>query len=243
MSQVAQNLENRYNATVAKGISVIPVHHVSGFNFPLMPVVMAGPDLEISLLSWGLIPSWVRDPQQARDMRPMTLNARSESVFEKPSFRKPILTRRCLVPADGFFEWQTVGNKKIPWFIKAKNQEIFSFAGIWDHWSDPKGEQINSFTILTTDANPMMAEIHNSKKRMPLILPAEMEKSWLDPTTPADLIRKMMVPFPEEGLTAWRISNLITSRGADTNTPDVKKPFSWGESYPSTGYHPSSGMN
>ncbi len=165
---------------LAKASSWDPVHHVNGFSYPLMPVVTAAPEPEIRLFRWGLIPFWVRDKEQSRLLRSLTLNARSESVFEKPSFRKPILSGRCLVPSDGFFEWQTVGTKKVPWFITLPGNEIFSFGGIWDVWKLPGKDPLFTYSILTTDANPLMAEIHNSKKRMPLILPAESEENgWI----------------------------------------------------------------
>jgi putative SOS response-associated peptidase YedK len=229
MSQVAQNLENRYNAPFTKGFTFQPVHHVSGFTFPLMPVVTAVPEHEIELCHWGLVPSWTQNEEQAGQMRAMTLNARSETVFEKPSFRKSIQSRRCLIPADGFFEWQTVGNKRIPWYIRSNEQEIFSFGGIWDHWKNEVGKSLNTFSILTTDANPMMAEIHNTKRRMPLIIPVSSEAIWLDPSISGNDILKLMVPYPEEKLESWTISKLITTRGAKTNTPEVKAPFSWPE--------------
>ncbi len=223
MSQVAKNLENRYNAPVTGGIRFEPVHHVSGFTFPLMPVVLSAPAPEIRLFRWGLIPSWTSGTEQAGKIRSMTLNARSESAFEKPSFRKPILSRRCLVPADGFFEWQEKDNRKIPWFIRVKNQELFSFAGLWDAWEDSPGQTVYTYSILTTEANPMMAEIHNTKKRMPLILSPEDESRWIDRNTAAEEIRKLMMPFPMEEMESWTIGRLITTRGANTNTPEVKR--------------------
>ncbi len=222
MSQVAQNLENRYNAPFTKGATFEPVHHVNGFTFPLMPVVTAAPDPEIRLFRWGLVPAWVRDQEQAETMRSITLNARSETAFEKPSFRKPILSGRCLVPADGFFEWQTDGTRKIPWFVKLREHELFSFGAIWDVWKLPGKDPLFTYSILTTGANPLMAEIHNSKKRMPLILPPDQEMKWLDYTLKRDEIATMMAPYPESGMQAWKISNLITRRGANTNTPEVK---------------------
>ena len=229
MSQVAQNLENRYNAPYRGAGDYQPVHHVSGFSFPLMPVVTMAPEPEIRLFLWGLIPSWTQTSEQAGQMRSMTLNARSESVFEKPSFRKSILSRRCLVPADGFFEWQAVGNKRIPWFIRSKEQEIFSFGGIWDLWEGESGKPLFTYSVLTTDANPMMAEIHNTKRRMPLILTSDTENKWLDQKAGPDEIRSLMTPYPEEKLESWTIGKLITTRGADTNTPEVKKPYFWDE--------------
>ncbi|HPI35341.1 MAG TPA: SOS response-associated peptidase [Prolixibacteraceae bacterium] len=225
MSQGAKNLENRYNAPFPHADDWTPTHHVNGFSFPQMPVVTAPPGKGIALMNWGLIPSWVRDEEQAVNMRSLTLNARSESAFEKPSFRKPILSGRCLVPADGFFEWQTAGNSKIPWYITLTEEGIFSFGGIWDVWTLPGKDPLFTYSILTTDANPMMAEIHNSKKRMPLILSLEQEARWLNPSLPREEIAAMMTPFPESQMKAWTISRLITSRGADTNTPEIKKHF------------------
>lgn len=227
MSQVARNLENRYNAAIPKGQVIKPVHYVSGFTFPGMPVVLNETGLMIRIYHWGLIPSWARDSDQALQMRTMTLNARAESVFEKPSFRKPIISQRCLVSSDGFFEWQLEGNRKIPWFIRTKKEEIFSFGGIWDQWITSEGEKWNTFSIVTTEANPMMAEIHNSKKRMPLILLPEDEKRWLHPGLTAAEVQSLLKPFPESELEAWTIGNLITTKGVNHDTPEIKKPFSW----------------
>lgn len=227
MSQVAQNLENRYNAPFAQGAGFEPVHHASGFNYPAMPVVTANPEPTVQLFRWGLIPRWTSDQTQADKMRGMTLNARSETIFEKPSFRGSVRFQRCLVPADGFFEWQTIGEKKIPWFIRLKNQELFSFGGLWEKWNSPEGIILFTFSIVTTDANPMMAEIHNSKKRMPLIFHPDEEKRWLDRSLSIEQIKELMVPFPESEMSAWTISKMITARGVNTNTPEVKKPYSW----------------
>jgi putative SOS response-associated peptidase YedK len=235
MSQVARNLENRYNAPFSGTSDYLPSHHVSGFSFPLMPVVTATPEPEIRLFRWGLVPAWISDEESAGKIRAMTLNARSDTVFEKPSFRKPILSRRCLVPADGFFEWQQSDSRRIPWFIRVRGKEIFSFGGIWDCWESGGGASWYTFSILTTDANPMMAEIHNLKKRMPLILSPEGEGPWLDPSAAPEEIRALMTPCPDSALESWTISRLITTRGADTNTPEVKRPFSWDEPKPSGG--------
>lgn len=299
MSQVAQNLENRFNAPFVQATGWEPRHHVNGYSFPLMPVVMVGgawtaiaagqsttvpagqqattagsppiiasagqsatvtggphtmppggqsattagshPTITtaeqpgsraagqpvIALVQWGLVPAWCRDPEQAEEMRSITLNARSETAFDKPSFRKAVASRRCLIPADGFFEWQTTGNRKIPWFITLRDVEIFSFGGIWETWEYPGSAPLHTFSLLTTDANPLMAEIHNSKKRMPLILPPEKEELWLRHDLSRQEVEHLMVPLPEEAMKAWTISSLITARGANTNTPEVKKPYSW----------------
>jgi putative SOS response-associated peptidase YedK len=227
MSQVARNLENRFNAPVSKGKGIDPAHFVNGFSFPEMPVVVADPAPVIHLFRWGLVPGWIRDATQADQIRSSTLNARSETVFEKPSFRKSILSGRCLVPADGFFEWQHVGNRKIPWFIRVRECEIFSFGGIWDRWTGPDGTIRHTFSILTTEANQMMAGIHNSKKRMPLIFSPESEKEWLDMSISPEKIRTLMMPFPEKNMEAWTISNLVSDKNSDRNREEIKKPFNW----------------
>lgn len=227
MSQVARNLENRYHATVPAGIVFEPQHHVNGFMFPLMPVLASFPKPQLHFFRWGLIPSWTHGRDQAEKMRAMTLNARSESAFEKPSFRKAMVSQRCLIPADGFYEWQESGTRKIPWFIRLKNTDIFSFGGIWEKWLDENSEPVFTFSILTTEANSMMAEIHNTKKRMPLILLPEDEALWLDHSVSREELQKKMVPYPESGMEGWTISRLITARGTDTNTPEVKRPFAW----------------
>jgi putative SOS response-associated peptidase YedK len=206
------------------GTKIDPVHFVNGFTFPEMPVIPSGTVRSIRRFRWGLVPAWTRDEEQADLIRSNTLNARSESVFEKPSFRKPILSGRCLVPADGFFEWQHEGTRKIPWFIRIKGAGIFSFGGIWDQWTNPDGTIRYTFSILTTEANPMMAGIHNSKKRMPLILPEESEEKWLDLTLPAWKIREFLVPLPENQMEAWTISNLISDKNADRNREEIKEP-------------------
>ncbi len=227
MSEVAKNLENRYHAPSAQNYGFEPVHHANGFSFPVMPVVTAHEGHQIEFFTWGLIPGWTTNLSDAGKLRAMTLNARAETVFEKPSFRKAVLWRRCLVPTNGFYEWQTVGNKKIPWFIRIKENEIFSFGGIWERWENPEGGTWNTYSILTVEANTMLSEIHNSKMRMPLIIPARQEDRWLDHSTRGEEIARLMVPYPEEEMEAWTISPLITRRGADTNSAAVKEPYVW----------------
>ncbi len=108
-----------------------------------------------------------------------TFNARSETVSSKPAFRECFSSRRCLVPVRGFFEWQHVGGRKIPWYITLRDEEIFSLAGIWDSWTMQGGMTLETFSVVTTRANELMEEIHNTKKRMPVILPSSAEKIWL----------------------------------------------------------------
>ncbi|MCZ6748683.1 MAG: SOS response-associated peptidase [SAR324 cluster bacterium] len=148
------------------------------------------------LMHWGLIPNWAKDASFAW----RTINARSETAAEKPSFRAAFRRRRCLVPVSGYYEWQKTGGPKQPYFIRMGDGGVFAFAGLWESWSSPEGSEIDSCTILTMAPNERMAAIHD---RMPVILPPERYDAWLDTgqthSAPAlDLIRSI----PEEALTA-----------------------------------------
>jgi putative SOS response-associated peptidase YedK len=175
----------------------------NGFSHPMMPVITPENLENFSVMSWGLIPSWAR--KDIETLRKNTLNARGETVFEKPSFKGPILRKRCLVPASYFVEWQHNEKEKIPYRIFLKERPFFSFGGIYDLWTNHEtGEVIESFSIITTEANPLMAEIHNTKKRMPLILSLESEKLWLS-NIPRDIISGMIVPYDEKEMTAEKV--------------------------------------
>jgi putative SOS response-associated peptidase YedK len=154
---------------------------VSAFSLPKLPVIASGDQEQIQLFVWGLIPYWVKDAKLADDLRMKTFNAKSETLTEKPSFRHVANRKRCLVLTNGFYEWQTDGKKKIPFFIGLRNTEGFALAGLYDTWAHPEtGELLNTVTVITTRANPMMEEIHNLKKRMPVILDPGNEFRWLD---------------------------------------------------------------
>ena len=156
-------LEKRFAA--AFDYEYVNQYHVNGFNFKKLPVICSDNSHTIQGVHWGLIPFWVKDSKQAQDLRSKTLNAKSETAFDLPSFRGSISKKRCLVLADGFFEWMDEKKEKIPHFISLKEQRAFVMAGIYDSWLDKEiCEIIKSFSILTCDANPLMAKIHNSKK-------------------------------------------------------------------------------
>lgn len=161
-------------------------------------------------LRWGLIPSWAKDPGIGDRM----INARAETVAEKPSFRRALQKRRCLVLADGFYEWRKEGKKKTPLFITLKSREPFAFAGLWERWKSPTGEAIHSCTIITTTPNTLMESIHN---RMPVILPREAEMQWLDRTVedPQALLQ-LLTPYPAEAMAAHPVSQLVNSPRNDT---------------------------
>jgi putative SOS response-associated peptidase YedK len=207
-----------------------PVYHANGFSFLQMPVITQSKPGSIQLFNWGLIPLWVKTKDDAGKLRAQALNARSETVFEKPSFRSSINNQRCLVIADGFFEWMDFQKKKYPHFIFLKTEALFCFAGIYSSWTDKEtGEHLDTFSILTTDANPMMARIHNSKQRIPVIIPPHLYKKWLTPNLTNEEIQSFFIPYPESGMQSHTISKLITSRSQDSNIPEIKEPFDYPE--------------
>lgn len=156
-------------------------------------VVRPGPDGPIlDSRSWGLIPNWARDPS----VRTKLINARSETVMEKPSFREAWRHRRCLVPADGFFEWRIERDGKQPFHIRFRDQHVFAMAGLYESWTGPDGSVEETFTILTTDASPWMADLHD---RMPVILPPEAHRDWLYADDPNPL-RTLFAPFESSEL-------------------------------------------
>lgn len=223
-------LEQRFQAKYDAAEETEPLYHVSGFLHPKLPVIRSDNRELIKLSAWGLIPSWVKDEKQAGEMMTMTLNAKSETIFALPSFKNSIRQKRCLVLVDGFYEWRTIKKNKYPHFIYLKNKEPFAFGGIYSDWvNKATGEIINSFSIITTKANPLMEKIHNTKMRMPLILPKETEKDWLNPDLNENQITEMMQPFSESLMEAHTISKLITSRAEKPNQPAVQERFDYPE--------------
>lgn len=174
----AQELKNRFNATFEKEDYFLPDEDVNGFTFPATPIITNTEPNKIQLFSWGLLPSWATD----MTFRKNTLNAKIETIKEKPSFRQSV-NNSCLIPVDGFYEWQWLddkGKKKQKYLLALPNNELFCFAGIWNNWVDKStGEIISTYTILTTEANELMAKIHNSKKRMPVLINKANEENWL----------------------------------------------------------------
>jgi putative SOS response-associated peptidase YedK len=151
----------------------------NGFTFPYTPVISSKNKNKMALFQWGLIPNWSKE----KSIQQYTLNAKIETLDEKPSFKNSI-QQRCLIVADGFMEWQWLdkkGKTKQQYHITLPNQDAFAFAGIWSEWVNPStGEIINTYSMVTTEANPLMSEIHNTKKRMPVILTPQNEQDWLN---------------------------------------------------------------
>ena len=164
---IKEELENRYVATLIDPDKYRPSYYYHAFAFPDLPAICSDSPEKIRLLKWGLIPSWVKSSDAADEMRLKTFNARSDSVDNKPSFSSSFKTKRCILPVAGFFEWQHRGKENIPWYINHSENEIISLAGLYDEWVDnTTGLTIPTFSIVTSDANILMSEIHNSARRL-----------------------------------------------------------------------------
>ena len=171
--------------------------------------VVGGETRRGGFMRWGLIPHWAKDPKIGARM----INARAETVSEKPAFRDALRRRRCLVPADGFYEWQRVGASKKPMRIVMRSGEPFAFAGLWSVWRDPDGNRIPSCTIITTAANDLLRPIHD---RMPVILPKQVEKFWLDGSVEdSNALASILTPHPSDAMDAYEVSPLVNSAAND----------------------------
>jgi hypothetical protein len=181
-------------------------YHVNAFNFPKCPIVTTSD--EVQVFNWGLIPFWTKDETNAYEIRRMTLNARADTIFDKPSFREPVMKKRCIVPSTGYFEWRHESGKKIPYYIYLKDEPIFSMAGIYDTWLDTEtGNEHATFSIITTDTNPLTDYIHNTKHRMPVILSKEDEEKWLEPGLSKAKIATLLKPYDADLMDAYVIRN------------------------------------
>ncbi len=223
---VREELEERFGIPFPDKDKYQPSYYYHAFSLPRLPAVCAGESEKITLLRWGLIPSWTRSRTEAEEIRFKTFNARAETASSKPSFASAFRNGRCLIPVRGFFEWQHTAGAKIPWYIYHSTEQVFSLAGLWDRWTDSStGEIFSTFSIITTEANDLMAEIHNSKKRMPVVLGRNEEQIWISPESSEEEAGSVLRPCRSELLKAHTISNLINNRNADRNTPEVIKPF------------------
>jgi putative SOS response-associated peptidase YedK len=207
------------------------MYHINGFTHTKIPVITNEQPHLVQGYNWGLIPKWAKDEKSAHDLRKLTLNAKSETIFEKPSFRDAAKTNHCIVLASGFFEWKTVGKDKIPHYIYCPEMPIMPLAGLYTTWKNNATQtSVNTVTILTTEANELMAEIHNDKKRMPVILPKHNIKKWFDADFSAPDAQQnahnLLLPFDTNAMKAHEISKLITSRTHSSDVPEVLMPIS-----------------
>lgn len=201
--EVPDQITPRYNIAPTQAVAVIPNDGRNRLDFYI----------------WGLIPSWSKDPQIGNRM----INARSETLAEKPSFKTAFRRKRCMILADGFYEWQSQeGSKaKIPMYIKLQTGAPFAFAGLWDIWYSPDGSEIRSCTIITTEPNTLLRKIHN---RMPVILQEDTFATWLDPEekNPHEL-QQLLVPLPSDLMRAYPVSRAVNNPANDS--PDCISPI------------------
>jgi putative SOS response-associated peptidase YedK len=199
---------------------------ISAFDHPKVSIVNAA---GLHLASWGLIPQWCKSLSDAHSIRAKTLNAMSETAALKPSFRDAFRHGRCIIPVSGFFEWHQFAGQKYPVYVSLKTQDIFSLAGISSEWTNPEsGEKQLTFSILTREASRSMSIIHNTKRRMPLILSADSEEKWLAGVSTFDLSCK--VTFPSDPpIEAYTVSRKINSIHGRRNSPDSIGKFHYPE--------------
>jgi len=175
-----------------------------------MPVVVRNSPNRVELMKWGLIPFWAKDPKNSYK----TINARAETVATSPAFRESFKRRRCLVPASGFYEWQQTERGKLPYFIHLKDIELFAFAGLYDVWQDAEGNELRTYTIITTTPNDLVQPIHN---RMPVILHPDDEAMWIDPKmNDTAALRALLQPFPNALMEAYPVSRAVNTAAIDT---------------------------
>lgn len=197
----AEELASRFSVDV-------PSHFVSRYNAApsqLLPLITSENPEGISTFYWGLAPTMAKN----KNLSDRIINLRSESVLDKPVFRRALQSRRCLVPADGYYEWKKIGKKTTtPYRITKKDKTLFSFAGLWEEYEDVLGNAVHTFSIFTTQANDLIAPIHD---RMPVILSIEGENIWLSKTTDENLLASLLKPFPSENLDTFTVSPRINS--------------------------------
>ena len=170
---------------------------------PVIRQNLKEPVRELSLMRWGLIPTWVKNPSVAARM----INARSETAATNPAFRDALKSRRCLIPTDGFYEWQRVGKTKQPYCFEVNNGELFAFAGLWDRWKDPNGNWIKTCSILTTTPNAVTSAVHD---RMPAILDPDCYDLWLDPgMTDVRVASELLKPYHAKSMRSYPVSTRI----------------------------------
>ena len=164
---------------------------------------------QIVPMKWGFIPHWAKDPRLGYSM----INARAETIDVKPAFKGSFRSRRCLVVSDGFYEWRHGGKVKEPFYITLKDGGVMAFAGLWDHWQNPEGEFVESYTIITCESNELVSTLHF---RMPVIIGQKDYDTWLDPATPLDQVKKLLLPYPAERMTLWKVGPLVNSTKIDS---------------------------
>lgn len=199
VKEVASDLGPSYNIAPTQDIAVI----------------ISEGEKRLVQVRWGLIPAWADDPKIGNRL----INARAETLVEKPSFKNAFRKRRCLIVADGFYEWQKSGTAKKPIYIRLKSGRPFGFAGLYETWTSPDGEEVTTCTIITTEPNELMKPIHN---RMPVIVPKDKEDIWLHPDSYEEELVELLEPYPADLMEAYEVSRMVNSPG--NNSPECIEP-------------------
>jgi putative SOS response-associated peptidase YedK len=200
LSEALENLGERYNVSPSQ----------------IMPTIRRDEsgDNHVEPMRWGYMPFWAKDFNEVFKYK--TFNARSETMFDRRMWKEAALSRRCLVPATGFYEWKKTPSGKQPFFIHPKDQELFSFAGVWGSWKDAEGNKWHTYSIVTTEPNEEVSDIHN---RMPVILSPDEEDLWADPTNTAEQdIAPLMHPYPDNMLELYEVSRDVNTSRVDEET-------------------------
>jgi putative SOS response-associated peptidase YedK len=188
--------DSRYNIAPSQSVAVVTNEHA---------------EPRIDFARWGLVPQWARDGSVTAGSR--MINARAETLASKPAFSRLLMWRRCLIPADGFFEWQKTGKTKTPWRFQLKNARPFAFAGLWDQWQSPDGQLLKTCTIITTSANALVASVHN---RMPAMLDDANCRRWVNAAEQSiEAVAKMLEPYPASEMIAFPVSSAVNSPAKD----------------------------
>ncbi|WP_167882987.1 SOS response-associated peptidase [Leptospira barantonii] len=200
----AQKLSARFSAGLIEPPDFRPIFHEHGYEHKPRPIVIREDETRFLAAGWGLIPKWVKTVEKAHQMGNGNLNAKSETIFELPSFREAILHRRCLIPSTGFYDSKEVSKNSYPYRVFLKHEEIFCLAGIWEEWTNPETKEVTRrYSMLTTPPNKKFSQIHT---RMPLILPREVEEIWIDPSMKDQKdIKPLLQIYPDENMDFYTI--------------------------------------
>ncbi len=202
-----------------------PYVYVTGFVFPRLPFITNKNPGSIEFAEWGLIPRWTKDEAAACDLRKMTLNARCETVYEKPSFRDAVTKRRGLLPVQGFIEWQHEGNTKLPHLVRMQNKKLFTLGCIWEDWINKEhGEVHRTFSIVTTQANMLMSRVHNQKQRMPVIIQPSDREAWLH-AEDREIIEPLFRPLEDGVLEAFQVTREVSVVKVNREEEELLEPM------------------
>ncbi|MHA7584137.1 SOS response-associated peptidase [Paenibacillus vandeheii] len=196
-----EEIMDRYYASIAEGFEYKPNYNAAPMQF--IPTIIGSKDgNRLGSLRWGLVPNWAKDEKIGN----MMINARAETLTDKPAFKRLINSKRCIIPCSGFYEWRKEGSVKQPMRILMKDDSIFSLAGLYDTWIDPEGKKLSTCTIITTEPNRLMADIHD---RMPVILRPQDEAIWLNKESDKESVLRLLSPYEAEEMIAYKVDSAV----------------------------------